>query len=114
MGAPNISILRVLCPKRSTHDDDMQAARNFATLLDPSGCQVLVCIGCQFAFGASVRGPKNFVHQGIDRLIVGCMRARYVNPTPADLGGVTSVLYELEHRYKYSFLGCCVGVWRFG
>jgi hypothetical protein len=32
------------------------------------------------------------------------VRARDVNPTPADLGGVTSVLYELEHRYKYSFL----------
>ena len=37
------------------------------------------------------------------------MRARYVNPTPAGLGGVTSILYELDHRYKYSFLGikCC-------
>ena len=31
-------------------------------------------------------------------------RARDVSPTPADLGGVTSILYELEHRYKYSFL----------
>ena len=32
------------------------------------------------------------------------MRTPDVNPTPADLGGVTSLLYELEHRYKYSFL----------
>ena len=40
----------------------------------------------------------------IDRYIVGRVRARYVNPTPADLGGVTSFLYELEHRYKHSFL----------
>ena len=32
------------------------------------------------------------------------MRARDVNPTPADLGGVTSFLYELDHRYEGSFL----------
>ena len=38
------------------------------------------------------------------------MRARDVNPTPADLGGVTSVLYELEHRYKYSFLAHTLSV----
>ena len=38
------------------------------------------------------------------RYIVRRMRAHHVNPTPADLGGVTSFLYELEHRYKYSFL----------
>ena len=31
----------------------------------------------------------------IDRYIVGCVRVRYVNPTPADLGGVTSFPYEL-------------------
>ena len=41
----------------------------------------------------------------IDRYIVGRMRARYVNPTPADLGGVTSFLYELEHSAKPSLPG---------
>ena len=38
------------------------------------------------------------------RTFTGLVRARHVIPTPADLGGVTSILYELEHRYKYSFL----------
>jgi hypothetical protein len=38
----------------------------------------------------------------IDRYVVGIVRARDVNPTPADLGGVTSVLYELEHCCKPS------------
>ena len=33
----------------------------------------------------------------IDRCVVGIVRAGDVYPTPADLGGVTSVLYELEH-----------------
>ena len=41
----------------------------------------------------------------IDRYIVGRVRARYVNPTPADLGGVTSFLYELEHSAKPSLPG---------
>ena len=48
---------------------------------------------------------KYWSDQANEGRIVGCVRARYVNPTPADLGGVTSILYELEHRYKYSFLG---------
>ena len=45
--------------------------------------------------------PKS---ETIDRWIVGPVRAREVNPTPADLGGVTSFLYELEYRYEGSFL----------
>ena len=34
----------------------------------------------------------------IDRCVVGIVCAGDVNPTPGDLGGVTSVLYELEHH----------------
>ena len=34
------------------------------------------------------------------------VRASDVNPTAADLGGVTSVLYELEHSCKPSLPGC--------
>jgi hypothetical protein len=36
------------------------------------------------------------------------VRARDVNPTPADLGGVTSFLYELEHCAKPSLPGCYI------
>ena len=46
----------------------------------------------------------NSVLDSNERTFTGLVRARHVNPTPADLGGVTSFLYELEHRYKHSFL----------
>ena len=39
-----------------------------------------------------------------ERTFTGLVRARHVNPTPADLGGLTSFLYELEQRYKHSSL----------
>ena len=39
-----------------------------------------------------------------ERTFTGLVGARHVNHTPADLGGVTSFLYELEHCHKYSFL----------
>ena len=44
----------------------------------------------------------SLVSVNIDRYMVGHVRARYVNPTPADLGGVMSFLYELEHSAKPS------------
>ena len=34
----------------------------------------------------------------------GLVQARHVSPTPADLGGVTSFLYELELSCKCSFI----------
>ena len=37
-----------------------------------------------------------------DGKFTGLVRTRHVNPTPADLGGVTSFLYELEHSAKPS------------
>ena len=47
-----------------------------------------------------------FYKQGFKnkRLPISCTRVRHVSPTPADLGGVTSFLYELEPRYKLSSL----------
>ena len=39
-----------------------------------------------------------------ERMLTGLVRARHVSPTPADLGGVTSFLYELELSCKHSFI----------
>ena len=38
-------------------------------------------------------------------MFASIVRARDVGPTPADLGGVMSVLYELEHSRKPSLPG---------
>ena len=40
-----------------------------------------------------------------ERTFVAPERARHVNHTPADLGGVTSFLYELDASYERSFVG---------
>ena len=45
-----------------------------------------------------------FIHKTKEGTFAGIVRVRDVSPTPADLGGVMSVLYELEHTCKRSFL----------
>ena len=40
-----------------------------------------------------------------ERTFVAPERARHVNHTPADLGGLTSFLYELDASYERSFVG---------